>query len=190
MKVLWDVENVQCEPTLLKRAIEQYLADEGRRVVRSGVSHDRIDITAFHDPRRAGALTAQWAGDFVALPGRLIDTGSKHGAADIALANDARQLARDVEHFGLRVSEVVIVSTDSDFATSGVYDEVRGAGIDLIVVHNANIKPPLKRLAEPLKKPCLIFVSLPDLLGRLAKVGPAVEGAGAAASSTSSSARC
>jgi len=159
VKVMWDIENVHCKnPIALKRALESYLRE--RDLHRVG---DRMEITAYHDPRRPGALSEAQADTLAIVPINLIDKGSKKGLADHCLARDCHNTAYDAAMLGLRVRCVVVISSDSDYSAAGVYDALNNVGIHLLVVHTSVIK----RSLLDTESECRRFVHLEDLLRRL-----------------------
>jgi hypothetical protein len=159
VKVMWDIENVHCKnPIALKRALESYLRE--RDLHRVG---DRMEITAYHDPRRLGALSEAQADTLAIVPINLIDKGSKKGLADHCLARDCHNTAYDAAMLGLRVRCVVVISSDSDYSAAGVYDALNNVGIHLLVVHTSVIK----RSLLDTESECRRFVHLEDLLRRL-----------------------
>lgn len=117
----------------MKRAISHFLSYKG-------FPRGRMDITAYHDPRRLAALTSMQVERLALVPVKLCDVGPKGGFASHGLARDCRTLTEDVTRFGLRLSCVVIISNSSDFCAAGVYDAVNDAGIPLVVVHNDDVK--------------------------------------------------
>ena len=145
VRVLWDIENMPLHPTQLKQALTGYL-----RLLPG----DRMEMTAYHDPRRPGGLTEEDVRAIVENNIVLVDMGS----AFDGLARDARNIASDVTSAGLRVHAVVVISSDMDF--SGVYDALNNAGVSVIVVHGAVMSIALLMTASWRR----IFVRSDDLM--------------------------
>jgi hypothetical protein len=164
VKVLWDIENVHCNnPVALKRALVSYLTKHNLYRV-----FDRMEITAYHDPRRAGALSEDVVDTLAIVPINLIDKGSKKGLADHCIARDCRNISYDVAKLGLRVRAVVVISSDSDYSAAGVYDALNDVGIPLVVVHMSNVKRSLLDTASDMRR----FIHLEDLLAWLPVLPP------------------
>lgn len=164
VRVLWDIENMPLHPTQLKQALTGYLRADKRLL-----PGDRMEMTAYHDPRRVGGLAEEAVDTIVVNNIVLVDKGSKKGFADHCLARDARNIASDVTSAGLRVHAVVVISSDSDFSASGVYDALNDADVSVIVVHGDAIKNALLMTASWRR----IFVHSDDL-SRYLPAGPAV----------------
>lgn len=175
VKVLWDIENIKCDPSKLKRALLAFLGASGLFLV-----GDRTDFIAYHDPRMIGALPVGVVDTLVMTPVTLIDKGSKKGLSDHCLARDCRNIINDSNRFGLRVRCVVIVSSDSDYSAAGIYDDVNNSGVHLVVVHNDNIKRQLLDGSSAQR----FFIHLLDLLAWL-PLPPAIASPPRLGSSTS-----
>lgn len=161
VSVLWDIENEAKyvnNVVGLKQALQSFLKEQG--FFRNFV---RFEITAYHDPRRPGCLTVDQVDTLAMVPVRLCDKGSKKGLSDHCLSRDCRNIAFDVAHCGLRVSCVVVISSDSDYSAAGVYDGLNDVGIPLIVVHGDNVKAALLHTASESRR----FVHIEELLERL-----------------------
>ena len=158
IKVLWDIENIKCDPSKLKRALRAYLKENGRCL-----DLDRMDFIAYHDPRMEGALPVNVVDTLVMTPVSLIDKGSKKGLSDHCLARDCRNIINDSNRYGLRVRCVVIVSSDSDYSAAGLYDDVNDSGVHLVVVHDNNFKRQLIDGSSAQR----LFIHLEELLAWL-----------------------
>ena len=154
IKVLWDIENIVCDPAKLKRALRAYLDAQALCFV-----GDRTDYIAYHDPRRGGGLTAEFVDRLVSAPITLVDKGPKKGLSDLCLVRDCRNAIDDVGR-GLRLRCVVIISSDSDYSAAGLYDAVENVGIPLVVIHGDSFKRHLLDGASFLRA----FIHLDDLL--------------------------
>lgn len=156
VKVMWDIENVSCkDPNALKRALKSYLSNLDLHQ-----DGDRIEITAYHDPRRPGALSEAAADELAVVPINLIDKGSKKGLSDHCLARDCHNTAYDSALRGLRVRCVVVISSDSDYSAAGVYEALNNVGIPLVIVHQTMTKRALLNSQNDMRR----FVHLEDLL--------------------------
>lgn len=132
--VLWDVENCHFgKRSGVPELGDADFPDDGRRIQAGDLMQalrwrlsveglttdgDRSDFYVFYNPREKSAynLSGERADQLVREGAWLVDVGSKRGAADLRMHTKVDELVRDFTEFGMRLSNVVLMSSDSDFA--------------------------------------------------------------------------
>lgn len=109
----------------------------------SGFVGGRMDVVAYHSPDKAlekhvAGVSRKRVDELVRNGVELRDVGTKGGAADVALKADVEKFLELVDHYGLCVAGIVVISGDSDFLHMYQAIARRPAPIKLVVVHRSN----------------------------------------------------
>jgi len=130
---------------LLLQALKMKLVSLGLLPVdpASGFVGGRMDVVAYHSPDKAlekhvAGVSRRRVDELVRNGVELRDVGTKGGAADVALKADVEKCLELVDHYGLCVSGIVVISGDSDFLHMYQAIARRPVPIRLVVVHRSN----------------------------------------------------